>query len=221
VVVHDSLGLGAELERAMQKLVDTYRCEWAEVVNDPDRRARFAHFANSAQPDTHVQFVTERGQRRPSDWQKTPAPTEAPPASARRKLPVVSRTWVPLVDVAAVPRDGGVAVRYGNSQLAIFNFASRGEWYATQNMCPHRKDMVLARGLVGDQSGRPKVACPQHKKTFSLETGECTSGEAYRVATFPVQINAGMVYVELPAADILEARLCQDDESCGSVEAAE
>jgi nitrite reductase (NADH) large subunit len=141
-----------------------------------------------------------------------------PPLAApeRRKLPVVSRNWVPVVDAKAVPRDGGVAVKYGNVQLAVFNFASRGEWYATQNMCPHKRDMVLSRGLIGDSAGKPKLACPHHKKTFSLESGECTSGEGYQIATFPVQISAGTVYVELPPADVLETRLCEDAEACGA-----
>ncbi|HKU37789.1 MAG TPA: nitrite reductase large subunit NirB [Polyangiales bacterium] len=216
VVVNDSLGLGAELERAMQRLVDTYKCEWAAVVEDPERRARFTHFANSPDADPTVDLITERAQRRPKDWQKQPEP----PAAIKRKLPVVTRSWVPLVDVNAVPADGGVAVKYGSVQLAVFNFASRGTWYATQNECPHMKDMVLARGIVGDQSGKPKVACPLHKKTFSLETGECLSGDNYQVATFPVQVNAGTVYVELPPADVLAARICQLND-CSDAEAAE
>jgi NAD(P)H-dependent nitrite reductase small subunit len=154
--------------------------------------------------------VPERTQKRPVDW-----PVVEPPAvPVRRKLPVVRSNWVPVVDAKAVPRDGGVAVKYGNVQLAVFNFASRGEWYATQNMCPHKKDMVLARGLVGDQGGKPKVACPHHKKLFSLATGECISGD--QIATFPVQISAGTVYVELPPADTLETRLCEDAEQCGA-----
>ena len=33
--------------------------------------------------------------------------------------------------------------------------------------------MVLARGLIGDQQGVPKVACPLHKKNFSLTDGDC------------------------------------------------
>jgi len=217
VVVNDSLGIGAELERDMQKLVDSYKCEWAEVVNDPERRAKFQHFANSPEPDPSVQFVPERKMKRPVDWPVLPVPSEP----VRRKLPVVRSNWVPVVDAKAVPRDGGVAVKYGNVQLAVFNFASRGEWYATQNMCPHKKDMVLARGLVGDASGKPKVACPHHKKLFSLTTGECISGESYQIATFPVQISAGTVYVELPPADALEARLCEDSAQCSSVQAAE
>ena len=45
------------------------------------------------------------------------------------------------------------------------------QWYACQNLCPHKQEMVLARGIIGDQQGVPKVACPLHKKTFSLESG--------------------------------------------------
>ncbi len=216
VVVNDSLGLGAELEAAMDKLVSTYQCEWAAVVNDPERRARFQHFANSPDVDPTLRLVKERGQERPADWKKqTPAP-------AKLRLPLAQRRWVPLIDAAAVPREGGVAIKYGNVQLAVFNLASRGEWYATQNMCPHRQDMVLARGLVGDQAGRPKVACPMHKKTFALDSGESLSGESYGISTFPVQVNAGVVYVELPPAELLQATLCKQAEPCGDVtEAAE
>jgi NAD(P)H-dependent nitrite reductase small subunit len=106
--------------------------------------------------------------------------------------------------VEDVPRDGGIAVKLGKTQIAVFNFASRGEWYATQNLCPHKQDMVLARGLVGDQANTPKVACPQHKKTFSLQTGECLSGDPLEIKTFPVKIEKGAVYVELPAVAVLE-----------------
>jgi nitrite reductase (NADH) large subunit len=220
VIVNDSLGLGAELERDMQKLVDSYKCEWREVVNDPERRAKFQHFANSPDDDPNVVFIGERSQKRPVDWPLTAAPAEPAP---RRKLPVVTRNWVPVVDAKAVPHDGGVAVKYGNVQLAVFNFSSRGEWYATQNMCPHKRDMVLSRGLIGDQAGKPKLACPHHKKTFALDSGECMSGDGYQIATFPVQISAGTVYVELPPADVLETRLCEDADACSSstVQAAE
>jgi nitrite reductase/ring-hydroxylating ferredoxin subunit len=88
-------------------------------------------------------------------------------------------------------------------------------------MCPHKRDMVLARGLIGDQSGKPKLACPHHKKTFSLESGACLSGDAYAIATFPVQISAGTVYIELPPSDLLETRLCEDEDGCDSAFAAE
>jgi phenylpropionate dioxygenase-like ring-hydroxylating dioxygenase large terminal subunit len=65
-------------------------------------------------------------------------------------------------------------------------------------MCPHRGDMVLGRGLLGTQGGEPKVACPLHKKTFSLETGAGLADPQYRVATFPVEVRDGEVYLRLP-----------------------
>ncbi|MBX9905661.1 MAG: nitrite reductase large subunit NirB [Burkholderiales bacterium] len=66
VVCEDSLGIGAELEADMQKLVDTYECEWKMAINDPESLKRFCHFVNSDQPDQNVVFVAERGQIRPA-----------------------------------------------------------------------------------------------------------------------------------------------------------
>jgi len=66
VVCEDSLGIGAELEADMQKLVDTYECEWKKAINDPEIMKRFRHFVNSDRPDSNVVFVTERGQIRPA-----------------------------------------------------------------------------------------------------------------------------------------------------------
>jgi nitrite reductase (NADH) large subunit len=202
VVVNDRLGIAAELEKQMQFLVDTYRCEWAEVVKDPAKRARFTHFAATKHDgDETIEFIEQRGQKRPADWIKN---DPLPPPRDRKHLPLIQTTWVRVGRVEDFPKDGGVSVRYGAAQIAVFNFASRGEWYASQNMCPHMRDMVLARGIVGDQGGVPKVACPQHKKTFSLKTGECMSGDALKVRTFPVKVEDGLVFVELPSVKDIE-----------------
>src|SRR5688500_3310520 len=66
VVCEDSLGINAELEADMQKLVDTYECEWKKAINDPETLKRFRHFVNSDKPDSSVVFVAERGQNRPA-----------------------------------------------------------------------------------------------------------------------------------------------------------
>lgn len=123
-----------------------------------------------------------------------------------------------------VPRDGGIAVRYGDVQLAIFHVAARGAWFATQNRCPHTGDAVLGRGIVGDAQGRPKVACPQHKKSFDLETGAGLSDPEFAIATFPVRAEDGKVYVLLPPADRLAESLGGRDvdgcsRSCGREDA--
>jgi nitrite reductase (NADH) large subunit len=194
VVVEDRLGIAEELERQVQHLVDTYACEWRQVVEDPERQKRFRHFANDAGADDTLRFVEERGQRRPAEWTGGAAPETALPPGAEE-------SWVPLVAVADVPRDGGVAVRHGRRQLAVFHVAATGAWYATQNGCPHQGDMVLARGIVGDDHGRPKVACPQHKKTFDLARGDGLSDPDLRISTYAARAEDGMVYVKLPAIE--------------------
>lgn len=66
VLIQDTLGLAAELETQMQRVVDTYQCEWKAAVNDPATRDRFRSFVNSEKPDEHIVFVKERGQNRPA-----------------------------------------------------------------------------------------------------------------------------------------------------------
>jgi nitrite reductase (NADH) large subunit len=66
VVCEDSLGIGAELEADMQRLVESYECEWKKAINDPETLKRFRHFVNSDKPDANVVFVAERGQIRPA-----------------------------------------------------------------------------------------------------------------------------------------------------------
>jgi nitrite reductase (NADH) large subunit len=66
VIVHDKLGLAEELEAEMRHIVSTYECEWKKAVTDAQTRKRFQHFVNSAEPDSHVEFVPERGQIRPA-----------------------------------------------------------------------------------------------------------------------------------------------------------
>ncbi len=216
VIVNDRLGIGDELEQQMQYLVDTYKCEWAEVVNDPAKRARFRHFANSEEPDDNLSFIEERGQKRPREWVKDK------PAVLRDRLhlPLIQTSWVKVGRAEDFPKDGGMAIRHGNAQIAVYQFSSRGEWYACQNMCPHMRDMVLARGLLGDQKGMPKVACPQHKKTFSLKTGECLSGESLKVRTFPVRVEGGEVFLELPSPAEIEKLVPLPEPCAGATPAA-
>ena len=65
VVIHDSLGIGDELEEQMQHLVNTYECEWKKAINDPEKLKRFRHFVNTDKPDPSLNYVEERGQKRP------------------------------------------------------------------------------------------------------------------------------------------------------------
>lgn len=68
VVKNDSLGIAEELDREMQQLVDTYKCEWTEAVNTPEIRARYTHFVNSSDTDDNIEFVSLRDQKMPREW---------------------------------------------------------------------------------------------------------------------------------------------------------
>ena len=63
VVVNDSLGIAEQLEEEMQLLVDSFHCEWKEVVNNPALRSRFTHFVNApGEKDPTVKFEGMREQ---------------------------------------------------------------------------------------------------------------------------------------------------------------
>src|SRR6186997_2055235 len=111
------------------------------------------------------------------------------------KLEDPIEVWFKAARVQDFPENGGACVKYKDLQIAVFNFTRRNEWYACQNMCPHKMQMVLSRGMIGSLSGEPKVACPFHKKTFSLKTGECLNAEECTISVFPVRIENGYVFI--------------------------
>lgn len=105
------------------------------------------------------------------------------------------KVWFKAAPVNAFPKDGGACVKYKDLQIAVFNFSRLNKWYATQNLSPEKNEMVLSRGMIGDHNGVPKVACPLHKKTFSLETGENLNGNLAAIATYPVKIEDNTVFI--------------------------
>jgi nitrite reductase (NADH) large subunit len=70
VIIHDTLGIAADLEKEMEELITHYECEWKKVVEDPGLRARFKHFVNDDSEDETLSFVEMRGQKCPPDWNK-------------------------------------------------------------------------------------------------------------------------------------------------------
>lgn len=66
VVIEDSLGIAEELEAQMANVIGTYQCEWKTTLESPESRKRFRQFVNSKAEDANIQFVEERGQKRPA-----------------------------------------------------------------------------------------------------------------------------------------------------------
>jgi nitrite reductase (NADH) large subunit len=209
VIIEDSLGICDELDRRMQYLVDTYHDEWAEVVKDPIKRSTFKQFANTdtiVPKDAMIEFVDIRGQKRPADWAKDGQPQtnwKAPDDVFANS----EKSWILIGKTSDFAANVGTPILYGDTQLAVFNNAQRGEWYCTQNMCPHKQAFVLSQGIIGDAGGIPKVACPLHKKTFNLCDGEELNDGSLKILTFQVKVVNDDVYVELPIEAELDAIL--------------
>lgn len=66
VVVKDSLGIGEKLEQEMAELISHYKCEWTEVVRNPELRKKFRHFVNSDETDNNIKFTPMRAQKIPA-----------------------------------------------------------------------------------------------------------------------------------------------------------
>lgn len=104
-------------------------------------------------------------------------------------------TWFKAGQVSDFPENSGACVKYKTMQIAVYNSTRTSKWYACQNLCPHKMEMVLSLGIIGDKDGIPKVACPMHKKNFSLEDGSNLSGGDLKIAIYPVKTENGNVYI--------------------------
>ncbi|HEY5653316.1 MAG TPA: nitrite reductase large subunit NirB, partial [Pontiella sp.] len=207
VVMNDSLGICDQLEADMQHVVDTYECEWKATLDDPKKLKMFNHFSNSEETDA-FQYIKVRGQKRPAPWKDYKSLTPEPTTGAETQ-------WVSFGDASTVPLDGGATLKYGRHQIAVFNFAKMDKWFACQNLCPHKREMVLSRGLLGDEEGLPKVVCPMHKRAFSLENGKGLNDPELSITTFPVEIRERRIFIELPTEEEMDKlHICNPEKVC-------
>jgi nitrite reductase (NADH) small subunit len=104
--------------------------------------------------------------------------------------------WEEAINLDQLPEGESGCVNIREKQIAIFHFKA-GQYYAVQNLCPHKRQMVISRGLTGDVNGEPKVACPLHKKTFSLCSGKQLDGDAkLKLERYETKVEEGKLYVE-------------------------
>jgi nitrite reductase (NADH) large subunit len=69
VVIDDVLGLGEQWDAEMNLLVEAYKCEWKEVVENPELRKRFTHFVNAPKvKDPNVKFEPMREMVKAGEW---------------------------------------------------------------------------------------------------------------------------------------------------------
>jgi len=96
-----------------------------------------------------------------------------------------------LCTVDELPLGLGQAFDVIGTRIAVFRTRSE-RIFAVDAICPH-KGAPLADGmLAGDQ-----VVCPYHTFKFDSRTGECDQPGVCSIATYPVEVTNGTVYVNL------------------------
>ncbi len=75
--------------------------------------------------------------------------------------------------------------------IAVFNLG--GEFFAIADVCTHDGGELASGVCEGDQ-----IICPRHGARFCIKTGKVLTPPAYEdVETFPVQIESGMLQVDI------------------------
>ena len=93
--------------------------------------------------------------------------------------------------VEDVPPGRGATVELeGGGELALYNVG--GEFYATENFCPH-KGAPLADGVLTGHA----VACDWHGWRFDLRTGACVNRHADAVETYEVVVEDGWIKIKV------------------------
>ncbi|CAK5272257.1 unnamed protein product [Mycena citricolor] len=212
VVLRDELGICADLESFMDGMVGTYADEWAQAVQDPAKRQKFRQFVNTEERLPSSGMVLERGQKRPADWAASYPPFLLTTNDIAAPKP--EWQWKSLLSKADLrPTKAGttsVVVKYGETQLAVFHVAGRG-YFATQQMCPHKRTFVLDQGIVGESpAGEPYISCPMHKRNYTLGAGDCLNDPELRILTFEARENPDCedeIQLLLPQEEALDAVL--------------
>jgi nitrite reductase (NADH) small subunit len=100
-----------------------------------------------------------------------------------------------LGPVERIPPGQGRTYTLGEHHVAVFH-TRRGEVYATQAACPHRKGS-LADGMLGGTT----VACPLHGYKFDVRCGAAVGNDCGELRVYPLAIERGEILITVPDLD--------------------
>jgi nitrite reductase (NADH) small subunit len=92
--------------------------------------------------------------------------------------------------LADLPEGSGHRVVVAGREVALFRRGDRV--HALDGVCPHRGALLA----FGERRGGVAY-CPLHAWGFDLESGRCTDPGNVSIATFPVRVEGGEVWIEL------------------------
>ena len=97
---------------------------------------------------------------------------------------------IQIASVGEVGEGQARVVEVDGRSIAVFNVA--GQFYAIDNVCPHRGGPLGE----GDVEGKI-VVCPWHAWRWDVTTGANANNPAVRVACYPVTVEGGNIFVAL------------------------
>lgn len=98
------------------------------------------------------------------------------------------------IDIGAlydIPVQGARVVKTRFGCVAIFRTAD-DQVFALDDRCPH-KGGPLSEGIVHGTS----VTCPLHNWVFDMATGVAQGADDGRINTYPVQVQAGRIVLDV------------------------
>lgn len=104
------------------------------------------------------------------------------------------RNWVHVGPLEDVPRRGSRCVRTDETTIAVFR-TQDDRVFAMEDKCPHKQGH-LSDGIVHGDC----VTCPLHNWVISLATGAAQGADEGQVATYPVCLKDGHIFIDLAFA---------------------
>jgi NAD(P)H-dependent nitrite reductase small subunit len=81
-------------------------------------------------------------------------------------------------------------IELGDVQVGLFR--NPDGLFAVDNVCPHRGGPLHEGMVTGDS-----VTCPWHQWQFQLDDGVCRNIPKVRIATYPVEVRDGAIWIDL------------------------
>jgi len=99
--------------------------------------------------------------------------------------------WLDVAAADELPPGAKKLIESEAGPIAVFNVD--GEFFAIEDLCSHDGGDLASGRCDGDQ-----IICPRHGARFCIRTGKALTRPAYEdIETFPVQVEAGVVQVDI------------------------
>lgn len=103
--------------------------------------------------------------------------------------------WRDICALDALPPGTGAAALIEGHQVALVRMPDGVTVYAVDHFDPFSKAFVIARGIVGDKGGVPKIASPIYKQAFDLRNGTCLDDPTVALAHWPARVHDGRIQI--------------------------